>query len=109
MGPEEHTHLWGAWLQREPERGQAAEREEVAGTCAKPEGGGSLGKEGVDSRVKCSQKACREEGTGGQLFEGCRCPRPEPCWGHQLAKLASRGLKSKEQVQPGALNMDRSS
>lgn len=64
-GGAEHEHLRVAFLQREPERGRTAEREEVVGTCAKPEGGKGFRKEGVDSRVKCGQEASREEGAGG--------------------------------------------
>lgn len=54
-----------ACLQREPERGQTAEREEVVGMCLKLEGGKGFRKEGINSRVKCGQEASREEGAGG--------------------------------------------
>lgn len=83
----EHEHLRVACLQREPERGQTAEREEVVGTCAKPEGGKGFRKEGVDSRVKCGQEASREEGAGGELWEHGWCPWPESCQGPSWQNL----------------------
>lgn len=87
-GGAEHEHLRVAFLQREPERGRTAEREEVVGTCAKPEGGKGFRKEGVDSRVKCGQEASREEGAGGgELWERGWCPWPEPCQGPSWQSL----------------------
>lgn len=89
-GGAEHEHLRVAFLQREPERGRTAEREEVVGTCAKPEGGKGFRKEGVDSRVKCGQEASREEGAGGGGAVGTWLVSLAGAMpGAQLAKLAT--------------------